>query len=684
MLVLGCRQDRDRLLAELQNTRPEIRAVAVQKLQERFDADDLGLFTQAARDPVAMVRAEAMTALGKSQDARVVDLLSEALGDPDDTVQINAAAALAALKTEKAKAYLTLQYARRGRSVRMAIVKALKGANMPGATANVVAAEANTIWERNVKILVDGSPPERVAAAEELGRSGRPDAVNRLVPLLKEPHVMLVAAAARGLGYARDARAVPALIPLLQQPNAELSESAAEALAAIGDNSVVSALAALAKEKSLASTSAVRGLLKLPRTPEVDEALCEVLMSLDDSLNVLVARELQKRGQTCSPLLAVEGLKNSASQLASLRVLGVIGRGDETEVGKIAAFLTSPDAALRAQSARSLGQLKNAASVLQLQKALDLEIKQLEPLRSDWVKEPLPAAYALGFNPEVPLSSDNPAAVIKMKTNDLFRRIQARDQQMAKELGKTMVRSVAPREFVDDTSEENAMPLAEMLRALGRLKDPATLARAQALKQDDSSVVRAAAFSVLAYAEQDVKQSLFDSDRTLQSTVAQALVDSGASGQRVVAQAATELSSDRVRLIEALRSSPHVSETCAPALLALVKEGGPETGTVALMLSEMKSPLTENVLLEALKDPALSSRRDVLMALGKMHSAASIESVAKDLFSESPDVRAAAVQALVTIGPNGHAQSVEALKGDYYLKVREAAGAKSKPEKATP
>src|SRR3954471_2114676 len=200
VLLTACSGGRDKLLADLQSTRPEERALAVKKLAEQHHAEDLVLFTQAARDPVAIVRAEAIEALGTSDDPRVVDLLGDLLSDDDDAVQTRAAKALAHVGNDKARGYLMLQYGRRARGTRQAIVQALTATNVPGAMASVVAAEAKTIWERNLQTLQSGTPPERVGAAEELGRSGRPEAVNRLVPLLKDGQVMLAAAAVRGLG----------------------------------------------------------------------------------------------------------------------------------------------------------------------------------------------------------------------------------------------------------------------------------------------------------------------------------------------------------------------------------------------------------------------------------------------------------------------------------------------------
>src|SRR5262245_64430289 len=111
--LAGCGGSHDKLIADLQGPRPEQRALAVQKLAAQGNPDDLVLFTRAAKDLAPLVRAEAAGALGKSQDLRVVDILGELLQDQDETVQARAAMALAQIKSDKSKAYLTSQYARR-------------------------------------------------------------------------------------------------------------------------------------------------------------------------------------------------------------------------------------------------------------------------------------------------------------------------------------------------------------------------------------------------------------------------------------------------------------------------------------------------------------------------------------------------------------------------------------------
>ena len=80
---------------------------------------------------------------------------------------------------------------------RLRRIESLTGSDLSNPTdlAEVVAAESKAIWERNLLTLSEGSLPERVGAAEELGRSGRPEAFNRLLPLVRDSQVVLAAAA---------------------------------------------------------------------------------------------------------------------------------------------------------------------------------------------------------------------------------------------------------------------------------------------------------------------------------------------------------------------------------------------------------------------------------------------------------------------------------------------------------
>lgn len=672
VLFTNCSGGRDKTLAELQSARPDVRAIAVKRLAEKFEPEDVSLFSQLARDPVPMVRAESMAALGKTQDPRVVDLLGEALADPDEQVQQRAASALASFKTDKARSYLTLQYSRRGRSTRMAIVQALKDTNIPGAMASVVVAEASSIWDRNVKVLTDGTLPERIGAAEELGRSGRPEAVNRLVPLLKDKHVALAAAAARGLGIAGDVRAAPALTALLDENYPELREAACEALGRLGDASALPKLLSVAQEKSPTSVFATRAILSLPRTPETDKALCELVITANDVEVTSAGRELRKRGG-CPMEPILEKLKSTAT--ANQALLAIIALSPQGElVPRIAPLTTSSDETTRRLAIDALAELGDPAGAAVVQKAWEAELKALEPRRADWIPTELPLTYAEGYDPTREPPKNDPFAIARSRTNELFGKIQALDTQRAREAGKTLLEAHPPREIIDDAADDEVRVLASLLQALGRLKVEGASPQVHGFTRETSPLLRGAAYSALAFLGDDARPGLFDAERSVQGITAQALVESGAKGQLVVLNAIAELIGDRSRLVEPLKGVvPPADGT--PALIQLVKEGGAEAGAAATLLSEMGAKSATPVLVALLDDPEAVARREVLLAVGKLGDLSAADAVARDLYSDSAEVRSAAARALALLKTPAQVEAIDALKGDYDRGVRESATA---------
>lgn len=676
--LAACPGGRDKWLAQLQSPRPDDRAIAVKKLAEKYDADDLPLFTQAARDPVGMVRAEAMSALGKSNDPRVVDLLGEALGDPDDDVQAAAARALAIIRNDKARGYLTLQYSRRGRSTRQVIVEGLKSANVPGAMASCVAAEANSIWEQNLKALQDGALPERVGAAEELGRSGRPEAVNRLVPLLKEKQVVLAAAAARGLGSARDVRAVPALTALLAENYPELREAACEALLRLQDPSALPELSAVALEGSPASPLATRAIIALPITPETNKALCDVVSGGGGAEVDAAGRALRKRGGCpAEPLL--EKLKSSTPNPA-LRAIVVLGPLMKEHAAKVAPLLASSDPLTRRLAVDAAAELADPTLAAALLKAWDAELKAIEPLRADWVPADLPLKYAPGFNPDEAPPEKDIFRVSRSRTSEMLKRVQALDAQRLKERGKVPLQTRAPRELVDDGAEEQYQLMASLLRAMGRLKVDGARARLEPFTEEQSPTLRAAAFAGLAMLGPEtipvVKRGLLDAERSVQSAAALALAETSPEGRVAVLETLSQLVGDRSRLVEPLHGQ-ELPASAAPVLLALVREGGADGSTAAAILAELQAPESVGAIAELLKQDTVVGRRQLIAALGKVKAADAVAALGRELFSDSSGVRAAAAEALALQGDAAKTQleALDALKGDYSLVVREAATA---------
>ncbi|HEX8824995.1 MAG TPA: HEAT repeat domain-containing protein [Archangium sp.] len=672
----GCSGSRDQLLADLQNPRPEVRALAVKKLAEEARPDDLALFTRAAKDMAAIVRGEAAVALGKSQDPRVVDLLGELLEDSDVDVQGNAAMALAQVKNDKAKAYLTLQYGRRGRQTRQVIVQALKQANVPGAMAEVVAAESKAIWERNLLALNEGSLPERVGAAEELGKSGRPEAFNRLVPLVRDSQVILAAAAVRGLGDVGDKRAVPAILPLLDESFPELRESAITALMRLQEPQAIPRLQAVAVEKSSVSPLAIDALLELPRQPQTDSALCVIALDAVSIEAIPVARVMRERGG-CPLDPIVERLARPATAASGLQAVIGLGPTAKDTLPKVLPYLSQGDATLRALAVDAVAAIGDVSAAPALQKAFDQELAIVQALRQDWISKPLPESYGPGFDPSSQL--EDTTATDKQrgeKHGNLMARLKALNASKARTLGRPQVQQRVPTELFDDVESSRLEPLAGLLRALGSIKAPGALELLKGFAGDSSVMLRTAALVGLARLGPEgvalAKNNLFESDRDLLKALAQALAEQGEAGQAALMEFLPQITGEKLVLIDAL------SRTGAPAsavepLRKVVTEGGPEAVLAATMLGRMKAKEAVPTLIKALEDPTSVGRREMLTALGELGDSSAAEVVARDLYHDLPEIRAAAAAALARMGTGAQGDALDALKGDYYRRVREAA-----------
>ncbi|HVE86091.1 MAG TPA: HEAT repeat domain-containing protein [Myxococcales bacterium] len=663
-VLAGCGSSHDKLIAELQSPRPEQRALAVKKLAAQGNPDDLILITGAAKDLASIVRAEAADALGKSQDLRVVDLLGELLEDPDEQVQAHAAMALAQLKSDKSKAYLTSQYARRSRPTRLAIVQALKASNVPGAMAQVVTAEAQALWDRNMRALSEGALPERVAAAEELGKSGRAEAVNRLIPVMRDSQVILAAGAVRGLGFAGERRVTGEISLLLTENFPSLREAACEALGRLQDPSALPPLEAVAVEKIAASPHATAAILSLPKVPETGKALCDIALAGDPDDALAAGREMRRRGG-CPLEPILDQLSKQKEPVAALIALEGLGPTARAAAPKVAPFLTSPSAAVRWAALSAMAELDDPALGGAVMKVCEQEAKGVEALRAKWVSS-LPEGWGLS---QVPQNAPG-------KRDDLLRKISAATDARASQAGRMVVHPHPPRELVDDATSEQLRLWARCLRAAGRLRVEGIMEALARAADDESPRVRGAALEGLAYLGpagiSAAAAGLLDADRDVQTRTAEALAAQGAAGQGPILALLPKLAGDKVRLVEALRASG-TTPAAVPALISLVNEGGPETPIAAALLGELKAKEAVAPLLHYLEDPAAVGRREVVLALGQIGDRSAADEVAKDLSHDSPEVRAAAAEALVTLGSARHQEALDALKGDYYRRVRESA-----------
>lgn len=386
--LLGCRPGAGR---DLSSPDPARRAAAVERLTDSRDAAELAVLLVAQQDPSPRVRAAAATALGTRGGDRSLEALAPMLADPDPEVVSAAARALSTLRPagapadaraaaelgERAGRALALAYGRAGWRERVEIAEAMRavGASLRDA----VEAEARQLWEENLRALRSGSTAGRAGAAEELGRSGRAEAVKLLVPLLEaaDADPLLAAAAARGLGASGDPTVLEPLESALRSRSAPVAEAAAWALGAIGDARSAEPLGEVgASAPGRIARIVVLALDSLPPAPTVGVALCEVaLRALDPEVTAAAAAAARVRAAECPdrPLTnrIGRGGQEAAAAMAALGALGLPADRRRAPAEKVLGILaTSSDPGLRSRAARALGDSGYAPAVAPLQRRL--------------------------------------------------------------------------------------------------------------------------------------------------------------------------------------------------------------------------------------------------------------------------------------------------------------------------
>jgi HEAT repeat protein len=168
------------------------------------------------------------------------------------------------------------------------------------------------------------------------------------------------------------------------------------------------------------------------------------------------------------------------------------------------------------------------------------------------------------------------------------------------------------------------------------------------------------------------KNGLFEAERELVKALAQALAEQGDAGRSALVELLPQIHGEKLVVLDAL------VKTGAPAsavgeLQKVVSEGGPEVVLAATLLGRLKAKEAVPTLVKALGEPSGVGRRDLLTALGEIGDTSAAEVVARDLYHDLPEIRAASAGALTKMGTGAQADALDALKSDYYRRVREAA-----------
>jgi HEAT repeat protein len=662
----GCHNDRETWIHDFEKgTRPEVRAGALTNLAEQGREEDLHLFFKGARDSSALVRRAAAVGLGNSGDGRAVDALGELLADGDVDIQTAAAAGLARFNNDKARAYLLNAYGRQDAPARAAIAAALG----PAALAEAVRYEARLLWERNLKALEMGGPAERVGAAEELGRSGRGDAVERLLPLLGDDSVLLAAGAARGLRAAGDRRAVASLVGIIKEDYPVLREACAEALGTLGDPTAIPALLKMGQEGGPIAVAAVHALGQLSGAAEARQALCQLAAEGGIEVASLSAR-LSRKAQGCPSKDLLSRLsRGTAEALPALAALEELGGA--AGVDKVAALLDSPE--LRVAAAEALGGLDASAVAPKLLKLLDAEAQRLGGARQKWVAGPLPHRYGEGFETDRAHAGHEQERVKKF--NDMMAKVDALNEARSQALGSrpAIAEPHGPQELVDDLPDADDLFLIALAPTVGKLRAAGALPVLEKLSQDERAAIRAAACKGLGLMGEPAAlaiagKCLLDPAPAVILAAAEGLQSAGEPAVAVLLEGLNRRS-ERAPIIRALgelKARPAVAR-----LTALLSEGGLEAAEAAEALGRIGDPSAAAPLAEILKARATPVRREAILALGSLGERSVAEVVRQSIFSERPEIRAAAARCLGRLGVRDPA--LEALRFDYYAEVRRAA-----------
>lgn len=371
--------------------------------------------------------------------------------------------------------------------------------------------------------------------------------------------------------------------------------------------------------------------------------------------------------------------KTKDAAKSALSAIAGLGPSAKDALPQVLPLLADPDPAVKALAFEAVAALGDPSAAPQVASAFADEQKRVAALRADWVGAPLPKEYGKGFEPAVRALSDSPAAAkTAQRTADMLDRVAELDRERAAAAGKILRQERAPQELVADAEPEQLAPFAAGLEAMGAVNAEGAQAILDGYRDDDSADLRRAAYVGLARlggaALKDAENGLFDASLEVRTATTDALGHAGKAGQQALADVLPKLTGDHLAVLRDMDGA-QLDAGVVPELVKEVQEGGADSALAAHLLGQMKAGAALPVLLKVIDDPTAAAQREAIWALGQIGDRKAAEVVARELLSESADLRAAAAEALGQIGSAAQVPALEALKGDYYVRVRDAAGA---------
>jgi len=648
----------------LESDSPARRAAAVRSLASRVGDSPVPALLVAQRDPSPLVRRAAAEVLSQRKGPHAAEALGSMLSDPDAEVAAAAALGLARLgDLDAARSQLTEGYALASPAGRTAIAASLDEIGV--SLRDAVEAEARHLWARNLAVLAGGSPEARAGAIEELGASGRTEAVARIRAILEEPtrDARITTAALRALGDAGDESVRPLLEKEMARSDPEIAEAAAHALGQLGDPAATTALARVASDGAAAlHRAALEALVSLPAAPEVSQALCNVaLRSRSAALAARAARAAWARNADCpaSALAARAQRGDPAAQEAIVEL-----HPEATLVGRLASKLAPVLGDARAASARRIGaatligQLGWSAAAPAVDARARALRARLLAARVGWVQGRFADEASLPTDPAQRLEflRDRPATLPRLAPE-------------------------APRsipEWIDLTSPDDREELGALLTALGRLQPPTAGPLLHECAQDPSASVRAGAIEGVGHLggadpAPELIAALEDPSALVRYAALRVLPRYGPRAVPSLAAAVGRSGERTAHWRDALAHA--LGETGAPEALEPLTEllDGTAAAQAAMALGAVGVAAGAEPLLAHLARKEAPGRAAVLDALAQLASRSAGPAVEAELLSDRPDVRVAAARAIGRLRYEPPSGRLEALRVDYDGRVRRAA-----------
>jgi HEAT repeat protein len=295
-------RDNEILLKNLNDSKPSIRATAVEKLANINNPDVLEHLLKASNDRSSFVRRTVAKALGNYSDRLVIESLKGLLKDGFDDVSKTASNAL--IKIGKPAVEPLIISLENGNKLELTF-KTLKRINP-----NWKDTQRGKLCVSNFILkITDQNSSIRQSAADTLGEIGDKQAVEVLCSALKDQVWQVRSAAAGALGKIKDATAVESLISILFDEDPRVRVATADALGHLRDSRAINLLIKCFKDKEWQvryhSEQALKEIGVLAIEPlvaclsDTDSAVCEsaanVLSELGDEKGREVLRKIREQ-----------------------------------------------------------------------------------------------------------------------------------------------------------------------------------------------------------------------------------------------------------------------------------------------------------------------------------------------------------------------------------------------------